>query len=61
MELEQCIGRYARLKQELAAALAQRPENAGKIDRLADDLVAVERAIADLSPGDEQCEERLLC
>ncbi len=59
MELEQCIGRYARLRQELAAALAQQPGNSGKIERLTDDLVTIERTIADLRPVDEQCGERL--
>ena len=59
MELDQCIGRYARLQQELAIALEQRPGNSGKIDRLADDLVSAERSIADLAPVDEQCGERL--
>jgi len=59
MELEQCLGRYARLQQELAAALHQVPGNSGKIERLTDELVSVERVIADLRPVDEQCGERL--
>ena len=57
MELEHCIGRYARLQQELAEARSQRPGNIRKIDRLAEDLVSAGREIADLRPADEQCEE----
>lgn len=59
MDLEQCVGLYARLQQELEAALAQRPGNEGKIDRLADEMVDMARRIADLRPPDEQCGERL--
>jgi hypothetical protein len=59
MELDQCFGRYARLQEELAIALEQRPGNSGKIDRLADELVTTERSIADLCSIDEQCGERL--
>ena len=58
LDLEQCVGLYARLQGELHAALAQHPGNDGKIDRLSDELVDVVRRMADLRPLDEQCGER---
>ncbi|MDE2093406.1 MAG: hypothetical protein KGI87_06100 [Burkholderiales bacterium] len=50
MELEQLMGRYHRLKQELAAAYKTQPWHAARIDRLADDLAAAEREITALQP-----------
>jgi len=55
MELEQLMGRYFRLKQELSLAYKSQPWHSGRIDRLADDLAATEREIAALQPVDEQC------
>ena len=60
MELEQLMGRYFRLKQELTQAYKAQPWHSGRIDRLADDLAAAEREIAALQPVDEQCNESLL-
>lgn len=60
MDLEQLMGRYFRLKQELSIAYRAKPWHSGRIDRLADDLAATEREIAALQPVDEQCNESLL-
>lgn len=60
MRLENLMGRYFRLQQELAIAYKQQPWQAGRIDRVADDLAATEREIAALGlasrrmPGDGQ-------
>jgi hypothetical protein len=48
MDLDQLTGRYRRLKDELAAAYAQAPWPAGRIDRLAYEISATEREIAAL-------------
>jgi hypothetical protein len=48
MGLDQLTGRYRRLQQELAAAYAEEPWPAGRIDRLALDIAETERAIAAL-------------
>jgi hypothetical protein len=60
MDLEQLIGRYSRLKHELAVAYRQQPWQSGRIDRLADELSATEREIAALQPADEQWGDPLL-
>ncbi|HWH82853.1 MAG TPA: hypothetical protein VNU71_11530 [Burkholderiaceae bacterium] len=60
MDLEQLMGRYFRLKQELSIAYRAQPWHSGRIDRLADDLTATEREIAALQPIDEQCNESML-
>ena len=57
MELEQLMGRYFRLKQELAMTYRAQPWQSARVDRLADDLAATEREIAALQPADEQCNE----
>lgn len=57
MELEQLMGRYYRLKQELAVAYKTQPWHVARIDRLADDLADAEREIAALQLYDEQCDE----
>ena len=51
MQLEPLMGRYFRLKQELAIAYRARPWHSGTIDRLANDLAATERAIGALLGG----------
>lgn len=48
MELEPLMGRYFRLKQELAIAYRARPWLGSRIDRLANDLAATEREIGAL-------------
>ena len=60
MDLEQHLGRYAQLHHELAEAMKKPITNASRIDRLTADLILTDRRIADLSPVDEQCGERLL-
>lgn len=49
MELQPLIGRYFRLKQELAIAYNAQPWHSGRIDRLANELSATEREIAALN------------
>jgi len=60
MHLEQLMGRYFRLKHELAVAYREQPWHGARIDRLADDLTATEREIAALQPADEQCGDPML-
>ena len=60
MYLEQLMGRYYRLKQELSLAYREQPWHGPRIDRLADDLTATEREIAALQPLDEQCGDPML-
>lgn len=60
MQLEQLMGRYFRLKQELALAYREQPWHGARIDRLADDLATAERAIAAMQPADEQCGDSML-
>ena len=60
MDLEQLMGRYFRLKQELAQAYREQPWHGARIDRLADDVTATEREIAALQPADEQCGDPML-
>jgi len=48
MNLEQLMGRYFRLQQELSIAYRQQPWQSTRIDRLADDLSSTERDIAAL-------------
>ncbi len=45
MNLEQLIGRYLRLKEELGAAYGMVPWNVRRIDRLAREITATEHAI----------------
>lgn len=60
MYLEQLMGRYYRLRQELAVAYREQPWHGARIDRLADDLAATEREIAASQPVDEQCGDPML-
>ena len=46
MTLDQLMGRYFRLKQELAIAYAQKPWHVPRIDRLASELSETECLIA---------------
>lgn len=45
MEREQLVGRYLRLKQELATAYRTQPWHSGRINRLADDIANAEREL----------------
>jgi hypothetical protein len=53
MDLDQLMGRYFRLKQELSIAYRAQPWQSARIDRIADELAATERDIASLHPRDE--------
>lgn len=46
MNIEQMMGRYQRLRQELSIAYNQQPWQSGRIDRLTLELAQVEREIA---------------
>jgi hypothetical protein len=59
MNLDQLMGRYFRLKQELSIAYRQQPWQSGRIDRLADDLASTELEIAERQRADEQIAGRL--
>ena len=52
MGIEQLMGRYFRLQQELARAYNARPWQSTRIDRLAGELAATEREIASQWPDD---------
>jgi hypothetical protein len=54
MQFEQLMGRYSRLRRELADACMAPSWNVRWIDRLADELAATEREIASRRPFDEQ-------
>jgi hypothetical protein len=54
MNLDQLMGRYFRLKQELSIAYRQQPWHSGRIDRLADALASTEREIAHMQAASEQ-------
>ena len=60
MQFEQLMGRYFRLKQELAIAYREQPWHGARIDRLADDLASAEREIVLLQPLDEQYSDPML-
>jgi hypothetical protein len=54
MNIEQLMGRYFRLKQELSIAYRQQPWQSNRIDRLADDLASTEREIAALQAAGDR-------
>lgn len=57
MTLDQLAGKHARLRQELADAYAAPAWRVGRIDRIAEELAAVERAMATGQPYDEQTDD----
>jgi len=57
MDLEELMGRYFRLKQELAIAYRAQPWQTARLDRLAEDLAATEKEIVAARSVDEQCGE----
>lgn len=59
MSLEQLMGRYFRLKQELEIAYSAQSWNGALIDRLANDLAAAEAAIAAWQQGQRREAEAL--
>lgn len=50
MNIEQMMGRYQRLQQELSIAYNQHPWQSGRIDRLAHELAQVEHEIVQRRP-----------
>ena len=54
MSLEQLIGRYRRLRDELAQAYLDPAWDTNYINRLSDEIVSTERAISKAQPLDEQ-------
>jgi bifunctional DNA-binding transcriptional regulator/antitoxin component of YhaV-PrlF toxin-antitoxin module len=48
MNLEQLMGRYSRLQQELSTAYSTRPWQSDQIDRLTNEIASTEREIAAL-------------
>ena len=59
MTPEELWGKYLRLREELAEARAARRWQAGRIERLVDDMVEVGRALTQALPADEQTNEML--
>ncbi len=59
-EHTQLIGHYARVRMELAAACAARHCNGPHIDRLADDLARIQKAIIKADVLDEQSYDAFL-
>lgn len=57
MGFAQLMGRYRRLKQELAIAYDTRPWHSGRIDRLTDEMVEAERALSAMAQGEERSGE----
>lgn len=60
MDHEQLMGRFLRLKLELAVACRAQPWQSARVDRIADDLACTERQLAALRPVAEQCDESML-
>ena len=60
MDQEQLMGRFVRLKLELAVAGRAQPRQSARVDRIADDLASTERQLVALRPVDEQCGESML-
>lgn len=60
MDQVQLMGRFIRLKRELAVAYQAQPWQSARVDRLADDLASTERQLVALGPVDEQCGESML-
>ena len=51
MSVDQLFGKYKRLKKDLSAAYSQPHWNAALVDRLVDEIGAVEREIAMRAPA----------
>lgn len=54
MNNSQAIGQYERLRAELAEAYAEAEWSSSRIDRIADELAALERTLAAAAPLEEQ-------
>ena len=55
MNLDQSIGQYLRLKQELGRAYSTLPWNNGRLNRLTVDLASAEQAIRIARVSADQC------
>lgn len=55
MSFAQLMGRYQRLKRDLASAYNARPWHSARIDRLADDLSATERELEEMVQSGLEC------
>ena len=51
MSMDQLFGKYRRLKKDLSAAYSQPQWNAALVDRLVDEIGAVERELATRAPA----------
>lgn len=60
MTLEQLTGKHERLRQELADAYSAPSWRVGRIDRIAEELAATERALASHRSRDEPTDDPLL-
>lgn len=54
MSIDELLGKYARLRTELADAYLAPARRAGRIERLAEELAETQRLIASCQPLDEQ-------
>ena len=54
MKNEQMIGRYERLRAELAEAYAQAEWSSCRIDEIADELASLERTLAAVAPLEDR-------
>ena len=59
MQLEELLGKYKRLRAELAQAYAARSCNPNHLNRLDDEIASTERALIRAQPGDEQTSDLL--
>ena len=59
MKLEELMGKYLRLRAELAQAYAADGWNTDHLNRLGDDIASTERALARAQPRDEQTSDLL--
>jgi hypothetical protein len=59
MDVAQLIGRYLRLRAELAVVFEARPFQSDRAKRLANDLRSTRYAMLEANGGDEQCGDSL--
>jgi hypothetical protein len=59
MEIQQLIGRYLRLREELAVVFKARPFQVDRAKRLAEDLRTTRAAMVTANHGDEQSGDSL--
>ena len=59
MKLEELLGKYMRLRAELAQAYAAADWNTDHLNRLGDDIALTEQALARAQPRDEQTSDLL--